>query len=158
MIIEESHHAYSNDSYTCTVYELFEYLVEMAILLYIDLKRNVKLLTVAPLKMPCRPNVATLVTKSELGSALYKQTYIEQVMMRKEANDERKRREKRGEGDRCSKICWMITTEIENKLVQKKFGIKMRFIQPGDSGKNFLDWYHGTVTEIVNKKKRRVAL
>ena len=37
--------------------------------------------------------------------------------------------------------------DIDNKLVQKKFRIKMRFSQPRDSGEKLLDWYHGTVTE-----------
>ena len=34
----------------------------------------------------------------------------------------------------------------------------MRFIQPGDSDKKLLDWYHVTVNEIANKKKRRVKI
>ena len=46
------------------------------------------------------------------------------------------------------------TPEIDNKLVQKKFRIEMRFSQSGDSGKKLLDRYHGTVTEIMNKIKR----
>ena len=48
--------------------------------------------------------------------------------------------------------------EIDNKLVQKKFRIDMRFSQPGDSGKKLLDWYHGTVTEIFNKNKMIVMI
>ena len=50
----------------------------------------------------------------------------------------------------------MNAPEIDNKLVQKKFRIEMRVIQPRDSDKKLLDWYHVTVNEIVNKKKRRV--
>ena len=38
----------------------------------------------APLKLPCLKNVATLGTMSELGNNLYKKTDIEQVRMRKE--------------------------------------------------------------------------
>ena len=53
--------------------ELFKHLVELAIPLYVDLKRKGKLPTVAPLKLPCPPNVATLGTMSELGNDLYKQ-------------------------------------------------------------------------------------
>ena len=30
----------------------------------------------------------------------------------------------------------------------------MRFSQPGDNGEKLLYWYHGTVTDIANKKKR----
>ena len=56
------------------VYELFEHLVETANPLYVDFKRKGKLPTVAPLKMPCTPNVATLGTMSELGNDIYKQT------------------------------------------------------------------------------------
>ena len=48
--------------------------------------------------------------------------------------------------------------EIDSKLVQNKFRVEMRFSQPGDSGKKLLDWYHGTVTEIVNKNKRSVNI
>ena len=47
----------------------------------------------------------------------------------------------------------MNALEIDNKLVQKKFRIQMRFGHPGDSGEKLLDWYHGTVNEIVNKRK-----
>ena len=47
----------------------------------------------------------------------------------------------------------MNVPEIDNKLVQKKFRIEMRFSQPGDSGEKLLYWYHGTVTEIMNLKK-----
>ena len=38
------------------------------------------------------------------------------------------------------------TLEIYNKVVQKKFRIEMRFIQPENSGEKLLYWYHGTVT------------
>ena len=41
---------------------------------------------------------------------------------------------------------WVNATEIDNKLVQKKFRIKMRFSQPGDSGEKLLYWYHGTMS------------
>ena len=42
--------------------------------------------------------------------------------------------------------------EIDNKLVQKKFRTEMSFSQPGEIDEKLLDWYHGTVTEIMNKK------
>ena len=48
--------------------------------------------------------------------------------------------------------------EIDNKLVQKKFRIDMRISQPGDSGEKLLYWYHSTVNDIVNKKKRSVNI
>ena len=76
----------------------------------------------------------------------------------KEAQDERYGIEERGEVDRWSEIQRANAPEIDNKLVQKKFRIEMRFSQPGDRGKKLLDWYHGTVTEIVNKKKRSVNI
>ena len=91
-----------------------------------------------PLKIPCPQNVATLGTMSELGNDLYKQTYIEQVRLRKEAQDERDRRQERGEGDRWSEMQRVNAPEIDNKLVPKKFRIKMRFIQPEDSGEKLL--------------------
>ena len=46
------------------------------------------MLTVAPLKLLCPPNLATLRTISELGNDLYKQTEIKQVRLRKEAQYE----------------------------------------------------------------------
>ena len=84
LVIEEDHHTYPKDGHTYTADELFEHLVETAISLYIYLERKGKLPTVAPLKLPCPPNVATLGTMSELGNNLYKKTDIEQVRMRKE--------------------------------------------------------------------------
>ena len=48
--------------------------------------------------------------------------------------------------------------EIDNKLVQKKFRIEMKFSQPGDNGEKLLYWYHGTVTDILNKNKRSVKI
>ena len=80
--IEEAHPAYSKDGHTYIADELFKHLVETAIPLYVDLKRKGKLPTVALLKLPCPPNVATLGTMYELGNDLYKQTYIEQVRLR----------------------------------------------------------------------------
>ena len=77
LVIEEAHHAYSKDVHTYTANELFEQLMDMAILMYIDLKRKGKFPTVAPLKLPCLPNVATMGTMSELGNELNKQTEIE---------------------------------------------------------------------------------
>ena len=74
------------------------------------------------------------------------------MRLRKGEQDERNRREYKGEGDICSKMQRVNVPEIDNNLVQKKFRIEMRFSQPGDSGEKLLDWYHGTVTEIVNKK------
>ena len=100
LVIEEAHHAYSKDGHTYTAGELFEKLADTAIPLYIDLKKKGKLLTVAPLKLPCPPNLATLVTMPELGNNLYKQTDIEQVGLRKEAQYERDKIEERGEGHR----------------------------------------------------------
>ena len=85
--IEEAHHAYSKDGHTYTENELFEHLVYTAIPLYVDLKRKGKLLTVAPLKLQCPPNVATLRTMYELGNDFYKQTYIEKMRLRKEDQD-----------------------------------------------------------------------
>ena len=52
----------------------------------------------------------------------------------------------------------MNSPEIDNKLVQKKFRIDMRFSQPGDSGEKLLDWYHGTVTDILNKNKSSLKI
>ena len=43
-------------------------------------------------------------------------------------------------------------------MVQKKFRIEMRFSQTGDSDRKLLYWYYGTVTEIVNKKKRSLKI
>ena len=152
--IEEAQHAYSKDGHTNTSDELFEHLAETAIQLYVDLKKKGKLPTVAPLKLPCPPNVATLGTMSELGNDLYRQKEIEQVRLKKEAQDEIDRREDIGEGDRWYNMQRVNAPEIENKLVQKKFRIKTRFSQPGDSGEKLLDWYHSTVTEVVNKNER----
>ena len=47
----------------------------------------------------------------------------------------------------------MNAPEIDNKFVQKKFRIEMRFSQPGDSGEKLLYWNYGNVTETVNKRK-----
>ena len=63
LVIEEAHHVYSKDGHTYTADELFEHLVDTAILLYVDLKIKGKLPNVAPLKLPCPPNMATLGTK-----------------------------------------------------------------------------------------------
>ena len=68
--IEEDHHTYSKDSHTYTADELFKNIVETAILMYVNLKRKYKFPTVAPLKLPCPPNVATLGTMYELGNDL----------------------------------------------------------------------------------------
>ena len=75
------------------------------------------------------------------------------MRLRKEAQDERDRREERGEGYRWYEMQRVNSPEIDNKLVQKKFRIAMRFSQPGDSGEKLLDWYHGNVTDILNKNK-----
>ena len=92
MGIEEAHDAYSKDGHTYTADELFKHLVDTAILLYVGLKRKGKLPTVAPLKLPCPPKVATLGPMSGLVNNLYKQTDIEQVRLRKEAKYEIDRR------------------------------------------------------------------
>ena len=60
--------------YYYTADELFEYPVTIAIMLYMNLKKEGKLPTVAPMKMPSAPNMATLGTMSELVNNLYKQT------------------------------------------------------------------------------------
>ena len=76
----------------------------------------------------------------------------------KEVQDERDVIEEIGEGDRWYDLQRVDVSEIDNKLVQNNFRIEMRFIQPGDSGKKLLDWYHGTVTEILNKNKISVKI
>ena len=136
MGIEEAHYAYSKDVHTYTADERFEHLMETVIPLYVDLKRKGKLPTVAPMKLLCQPNVATLGNMSELGNDLYKQTEIYQVRLKKEAQNERIRREEKGEGDRFSEMQRLNAPEIDTNLVQKKFRIKIRFIQPVDSGEN----------------------
>ena len=74
LVTEEAHHAYLKNVHTYTEDELFRHLVDTAIPLYFYLKRKGKFPTVAPLKLPCPPNVATLGTMSELGKNFYKQT------------------------------------------------------------------------------------
>ena len=88
--------------HTYTTDDFFKHLVDTAIPLYIDFKRKGKLLTMLPQKLLCTTHVATLGTMSELGNNLYKKIDIEQVRLRKEAQDERNGREERGEGDRLS--------------------------------------------------------
>ena len=102
------------------------------------MNRKGKFPTAAPLKLSCRPNTATLETTSELGNNLYKQTDIDQVRLRKESQDERDRREERGEGDRWSEMQRVNAPEIDNKLVQDKFRIEMRFSQLVDSDEKLL--------------------
>ena len=104
LVIEEAHHVYSKYDHTYTADDIFEHLADMAIPLYVDLKRKGKFPTVAPLKLRCPPNVATLGTMSELGKDLYKQTDIEQVSLRKEAQDKRDKIEDRGEVDIWSEM------------------------------------------------------
>ena len=62
--------------------------MKTAIPLYVGFKSKGKFLTVAPLKLPCPPNMATLGTMSELGSDIYNQTDIEQIRLINEAQDE----------------------------------------------------------------------
>ena len=68
----------------------------IAIMLYMNLKKEGKFQTVSPMKMPSAPNMATLGTMSELGNDIYKQMENEQERLRQEAIDERDRRELRG--------------------------------------------------------------
>ena len=89
LVIEEAHHEYSKDVHIYTSVELFEHLVKTEIPLYVDLKRKGEFPTVAPLKLPCPPNVAILVTMSELVNYLYKQTDIDQLSLIKGVQDER---------------------------------------------------------------------
>ena len=70
--IEEAHRAYSKEVHTYTADEIFKHLAETAIPLYVDLKSKGKFPTVAPLKLPRPPNMATLGTMSELGNNIYK--------------------------------------------------------------------------------------
>ena len=98
--IEEAHHAYSKGGSTYTADELFEHLVDTAILLYVDLKRKGKLPTMASLKLPCHTNMATLGTMSELGNGIYKQIEIGKARPRKDAQYERGGKEEIGEGYR----------------------------------------------------------
>ena len=93
--------------------------METAIPIYVDLKRKGKFPNVAPLKLPCPPNVETLVTMSELVNYLYKQTEIDQLRLIKESQDERDSIEERVEGDRWSEMHQVNTPEIDNKLVSK---------------------------------------
>ena len=86
-VIEEAHHAYLQDGHTYTADFIFKHLEETTILLYVDFKRKGKLPTMAPLKLPRTRNVATLGTMSELGNYIYKQTEVEKVRLRKEAQD-----------------------------------------------------------------------
>ena len=65
-------------------------------MLYVDLKRKGKFRTVVLLKLLCLPNVATLGTMSKLGNNLYRQTEIEKLRLRNEAQHEIDNREERG--------------------------------------------------------------
>ena len=75
------------------------------------------------------------------------------MWLRKDYQDEIYGRKERGEGYIWSKMQRVNAPEIVHKLLQKKFRIERRFKHPGDNGEKLLDWYHGTVTDIVNKKK-----
>ena len=43
-------------------------------------------------------------------------------------------------------------------MVRKKFRIEMRFSGTDDGGSEKLEWFYGTVTRLVNKKKRSVEI
>lgn len=48
--------------------------------------------------------------------------------------------------------------EVDHVLVQHKFRIEMRFSLPGSGGSEDFEWYYGTVSWLVNKKKRSVKI
>ena len=156
--IEEAHHPWSKDGHTYSADELFEHLATVAIPRYVELKRAGKLPTEAPMTLPRAPNTVTLGTMSELGNNLYEQTEADRARLRMEAQEERDRRERRGEGDIYSEMQMVNAPEIDRMLVKKKFRIEMRFSSPGDGGSEEFDWYSGTVIRLVNKTKRTVEI
>ena len=110
------------------------------------------------MNLPKPPNMATLGTMSDLGNDIYLQTEEDRVRLRKEAEDERGRREAREDGDRYSEMQRVNAPEVDQPLVQKKFRIEMRFSGTDDGGSEKLEWFYGTVTRLVNKKKRSVEI
>ena len=114
--------------------ELFEHLVKVAIPKYLELKARGKLQTEAPINLPKAPNTATLGTMSDLGNDIYLQTEEDQVRLRKDAKEERDRREARGDGDRYLEMQRVNAPEVDQPLAQKKFRIEMRFSATGNGG------------------------
>ena len=96
--IAEAHHPGSKGGgYTHIVDELFERHVMKAMAQYLKLKARGILPTKAPMHLPKGPNTTTLGTMFDLRNDIYQQTEEDRVRLRKEAEEERYRREARGD-------------------------------------------------------------
>ena len=125
---------------------------------YLELKVGGKLPTEAPTNLPKAPNTATLGTMSDLRNNIYLQTEEDQGRLTMVAEEERDRREARGDRDRYSEMQRVNTPEVDQPLVQKKFRIEMRFSAIGNGGSKELEWFYRTMTRLVNTKKKSVEI
>ena len=80
------------------------------------------------------------------------------MRLRKEAGEERDRREARGDGDRYLEMQRVNTLEVAQPMVQKTCRVDRRYSATDSGGNEKLESFYGTVTRLVNEKKRSVEI
>ena len=130
---------------------LFDWLVDVVI----PLKDIEEMPDGPPVNMPSPPKIHFLGTTSDLALKLKEGNDERRCKLVSESTKERDEREERGFGDRWADQQDTEQPSIDSTFVE--FKLEMLFEYPNTfEGGTYLDWAHGVVEGVVNKKTGRV--
>ena len=144
---EEAHHPWSSGNGTYTSSYLFKFLKEVVI----PLEKKHAVPNEPPLELPLPPEMNKLGTTSGLALKFKSADDGELEEFKQEARKERDKREAEGKGDRWMEMQQSVMPDIKDL---KGFKVEMLF----ESFDAKLEWYHGVVKEVLNKKTMAVRI
>jgi hypothetical protein len=148
----EAYHAWSLNGIDYSPLHLFKFLVEVVI----PLEGEKEVPAEPPIDLPAPPDMPTL-GKTAYDANQLSDMHNDRVKAFKEKwRNERDNRMERGEGDKWSKMQRDAPPNVDKTLVGYK--IEILFEGHDDEGEPFVNWYHGVVSKLLNKKGRRVEI
>ena len=149
---DEAYHAWSCNGVDYTPLHLFRFLVDVVI----PLKGEKEVPEEPPVELPAPPDMPTLGKTSSDANGLSDTHNDRLKAFKAKWRSERDNRMERGEGDKWSKMQKDAAPKVDDSLVGYK--IEMLFSGHDDEGEPFVNWYHGVVVKLLNKKGRRVEI
>ena len=148
----EAQHPWSKNDETYTLSYLFRFFKETVIPLEEE-KGGIP--EEPPLEIPSPPAMGKLGTTTGLALKFKELNEGKYEEFKNEARSERDKREAKGKGDRWSEMQRSVMPKMDEL---DGFKIEMLFEGIDADGESCLEWYHGEVKEVLNRKSRKVRI
>ena len=144
--MEEAHHPWSENGHTFTSKELLNHFIHVVL----PLEKKSELPTEAPTTAPPLPTLQTVGTVSQLALTKEQASREEDEKFKVDAKAKLQLRQEQGVMDIWSELQQTIAPTVNE---MKGMVVEAAFEYPGQDGSTCLDWYRGTIDEVVNENK-----